>query len=144
VHEESSHIAKRLARHAQAEGKNIIWDITMSSRSSAEARIDSLRAAGYQKVEGIFVDIPLDTSVRRAEARHRSDHDKFRAGVGEGGRFIPPEVTLRQADPSWGSLNRRNFEELKDRLDAWSLYDNSVDGRTAMLLNTSEKGSRRE
>ena len=33
VHEESSTIAKRMARRAYAEGKNLIWDITMSSRS---------------------------------------------------------------------------------------------------------------
>ena len=31
VHEESSHIAKQLAMRAQADGKNVIWDITMSS-----------------------------------------------------------------------------------------------------------------
>ena len=27
AHEESSHVAKRLARRAQADGKNVIWDI---------------------------------------------------------------------------------------------------------------------
>ncbi len=32
VHAESSHVVKRLARRAMDDGKNIIWDITMSSR----------------------------------------------------------------------------------------------------------------
>ena len=31
AHEESSYIAKRLAMRAMTEGKNLIWDITMSS-----------------------------------------------------------------------------------------------------------------
>jgi len=63
AHEESSHIAKILAQRAQASGKNLIWDITMSERSSAEYRIEKLRAAGYTRIEGVFVDIPLDTLI---------------------------------------------------------------------------------
>jgi hypothetical protein len=34
VHEESSHIARQLALRAQGDGKNIIWDITMSTPKS--------------------------------------------------------------------------------------------------------------
>ncbi|HEX3490567.1 MAG TPA: zeta toxin family protein, partial [Streptosporangiaceae bacterium] len=86
VHEESSHIAKQVAIRARADGKNLIWDITMSSRSSTERRIDDLRASGYAAIEGIFVDIPVDVSINRADARHREDHEKHRAGDGLGGR----------------------------------------------------------
>jgi hypothetical protein len=88
VHEESSYIAKWLAHRAQAEGKNLIWDITMSSRYSTEQRIDDLIAAGYTHVEGIFVDIPPEISKVRAEARHRAGHEEYRLGKGEGGRFV--------------------------------------------------------
>ena len=49
VHEESSHIAKRLARMAQADGRNVIWDVTMSKADSAEKRIRSLREAATHR-----------------------------------------------------------------------------------------------
>jgi predicted kinase len=132
VHEESSHIAKRIARRAAAEGKNVIWDITMSTQDSTEERIDSLHAAGYS-VTGIFVDIPVETSVSRAEFRHRSGHEDYRAGIGLGGRYVPPELIRAQADEVWGSQNRKTFEAVRHRFEQWSRYDNSVDGRPAVL-----------
>jgi predicted kinase len=136
AHEESSHIAKRLANRAQADGRNVIWDITMSKTASTAGRVDSLRAAGYARVEGIFVDIPVEVSVRRADARHREEHDEFRAGHGLGGRYIAESTILNNADASWGSGNRRNFEELKSRFDGWSRYDNSVDGGDPVLVES--------
>ncbi len=106
VHEESSLIAKHLAQRAYADGKNVIWDITMSSADTTQRRITDLRAAGYTNVEGIFVDIPIEVSVRRADARHRQDHEEFLAGRGLGGRCIsargdqgPGGPGLRQHKP---------------------------------------------
>ena len=136
AHEESSHIAKALARRAQADGKNVLWDITMSSQASTEQRIEDLRAAGYTRIEGIFVDVPIEVSEVRAAARHRAGQEAYRAGIGEGGRLIPPEVIRAMADPEWGSTNRRAFEEVKHLLNAWSLYDNSVDERPATLIDS--------
>ena len=63
VHEESSYIARQLALLAQADGKNIVWDITMSSQAKTERRIDELRASGYKSIQGIFVDIPVELAV---------------------------------------------------------------------------------
>jgi predicted kinase len=137
VHEESSHVAKRLARRAMREGKNVIWDITMSSRESTEKRINDLREFGYSRVEAVFVDIPVEVAIRRADGRHRQDHDSYRSGEGLGGRFIPAEVISAQTDPQWGSCNRKTFEKVKPRLDAWARYDNSVDGRAAVLADSS-------
>ncbi len=134
VHEESSYIAKRLASKAQAVGKNIIWDVTMSRTDKAIERIESLRNAGYARVEGIFVDSPLEASARRARARHREGHDEYRAGRGSGGRYIEEAMILDHADSAWGSGNRRNFEELKPRFDSWRVYDNSVDGGAPSLV----------
>ena len=144
VHEESSHIAKQLALRAIPEGKNIIWDITMSSWESTERRIRDLRAVGYSRVEGIFVDIPVDVGVHRSDARHREGHDSYRDGHGQGGRFVPAEVIAAQADPDWGSGNRRTFEGIKPRLDSWLLCDNSVDGRDPLLVDSGgrEEGKR--
>ena len=134
THEESSHIARRLAMRAMADGKNVIWDITMSSEKSS-GRVGELRAAGYNHIEGIFVDISIETSIARSEARHRRAHDQYLAGEGLGGRYLPPEVTRRQFDEEFGTKNRRNFEMIKDQLDDWSIYDNSVDGRPPILVD---------
>jgi predicted ABC-type ATPase len=136
VHEESSHIAKQLALRAMPEGKNIIWDITMSSRDSVERRINTMRTAGYQRIEGIFVDIPVDVGIHRSDARHREGHDSYRAGYGQGGRFVPAEVIAAQADPDYGSRNLRTFEQIKLHLDAWLQYDNSVDGQHPVLVDS--------
>jgi predicted kinase len=136
VHEESSAIAKQLARKALSDGKNVIWDITMSSRATTERRISDLRGAGYS-VDGIFVDIPVETSVRRADARHREGHAEYCAGKGFGGRYVPPEVIRAQTDAIWGSKNRKTFEEVSDHFDRWCRYDNSIDGRPPRLAETS-------
>jgi predicted ABC-type ATPase len=127
VHEESSYLARRLGNIAMADGRNLIWDITMSSGSSAEKRVTVLRSAGYSEVEGIFVDIPVELSLQRAASRHREGHDEYRAGEGLGGRYVPPALILDQADEVWGSCNRKNFEDAKGSLDRWFIYDNSQD-----------------
>jgi predicted kinase len=138
VHEESSRIAKRLAHRAQGDGVNVIWDVTMSDEQSTAGRLESLRGAGYTRVEAIFVDISVEVSARRADARHREGHDDYRMGIGQGGRYVPPELILNQAVPDWGSQNRQTFESLKRRFDAWSRYDNSVDGRAPTVAETSK------
>ncbi len=139
VHEESSYIARQLALRAQADGKNVIWDITMSSRASTERRISELRSSGYDHIEGIFVDIPVETSVDRADSRHREGHDSYQAGQGLGGRFVPPQVIRAQADPEWGSSNRKTFEVIKSHLDKWSVYDNSVEGGPPTVVDASRE-----
>jgi predicted ABC-type ATPase len=135
VHEESSHIAKRLARRACADGKNVIWDITMSSRVSTEMRVNTLREHGYTCIEGIFIDVAVDISVSRADSRHCEGQHAYRAAHGSGGRFIPAELIRAQADPEWGSCNRKAFEEVKDQFDHWSRYDNS--GSTPVLVEAN-------
>jgi Zeta toxin len=135
AHRESSYLARRLALRAMADGKNLIWDITMSCAQSAAGRVSELRGAGYQAIDAIFVDIPIETSVSRAESRHRRGHDSFVAGHGLGGRFLPAEVIRFQADPDYGSVNRRAFEVVKHQADRWSRYDNSVDGAGPALVD---------
>lgn len=134
VHEESSYLAKQLAARAMREGKNVLWAITMASRNSTQGRIDDLRRAGYS-IRGIFVDIPVDTSVQRADARHRHGHEEYRRGHGNGGRYVPSDVVRENVDARWGSKNRRTFEEVKHQFDSgWSVFDNSVDGRPPRLV----------
>jgi predicted kinase len=135
AHEESSYLARQLAARALREGKNLIWDITMSSPSSAGMRVDELRAADYNRIDGVFVEIPIETSIARTEARHRRGCDLYLAGQGKGGRYVPPEIIRAQTDTEFGSVNRRSFEELKGRFDHWAIYDNSIEGRAPILID---------
>ena len=137
AHEEASYIAKRLAIRAMSDKRNIIWDITMSSTDSTEERIVGLREASYTQVDGLFVDIPIETSIRRMQARHREGHENYRAGKGLGGRYVPPKVALIKEDPEWSSQNRRTYEVVKPRFDNWTLYDNSVDGQQPSLIESN-------
>jgi len=141
VHEESSYIARQLAMLAQADGKNIIWDITMSSQAKTADRIMQLRSAGYSRIDGIFVDIPVETAVTRVDSRHREGQDDYRVGKGFGGRFVPAEVIERQVDANWGSLNRKNFEAVKYRFDTWARYENS--GAAPVLADSGNKAEER-
>jgi predicted ABC-type ATPase len=136
AHEESSYIARRLAMRAYAEGKNVIWDITMSRPSSGD-RVNELRNAGYQQISGVFVDIPVETSVERSNARHRRGYEKYLADQGLGGRFVPNEVIRAQAIPENGSKNRAVFDGIRTKLDDWTIYDNSAEGRPAVVVDHS-------
>jgi predicted kinase len=108
VHAESSHIAKRIARRALADGRNVIWDITMSRQDSTEERIDDLHDAGYS-VTGIFVDIAVEASVRRAESRHRSGHEEYRAGIGLGAGTCRPSSSVPRPTTSGAArIGRRS------------------------------------
>ena len=138
AHKESSYLARRLALRALADGKNVIWDITMSSTETTSRRIDELRNSGYRQVDAIFVRMPIETSVARAEARHRRGHDIYLAGHGLGDRCVLPDIIRSQADLEYGSVNRRAFETLKARFDHWAIYDNSVDGRPPVLVESSQ------
>lgn len=152
IHEESSHIALMIAERAYAERKNMVWDITMGSERSVDGRIKKLREAGYEQIEAVFVDIPVEVSVKRALSRHRNGMEKRRRfeATGEfprgrdgeaeteeplGGRFVPPSVIRLQADGDT-SKNRKAFEALKDQFDTWQLWDNGVDGRQAEQVET--------
>jgi predicted ABC-type ATPase len=137
VHAESSYLARQLALRAYADGKNVIWDITMSTKESTVRRMSELRAAGYTQVDGLFVDIPVETSIKRTDSRHREGHDQYCTGDGLGGRYVPPEVIKRQEDAKWGSQNRKTFEAVKGNFNDWSIYDNSLDERRAVLVESS-------
>jgi hypothetical protein len=138
VHEESSLIANMIGQRAYAERVNVVWDITMSSRGSTERRIDEMRAAGYQDIQGVFVDIPVETSAERALTRHRRGMERHRQGEGPGGRYVPPSIIRQNSDSEFSSANRRVFEELRGRFDGWQSWDNSVTGRDPQPIASSQ------
>ena len=135
VHEESSYLANLLAARAYAERKNVLWDITMGSPGGTTARIADLKQAGYTEINAVFVDIPVETSVSRALARHRRGLEAHRNGEGLGGRFVPPQVIRSHAAPDASSVNRKVFDGLREQFDGWAIYDNSVFGQPPKLVD---------
>lgn len=135
IHEESSHITNLLAKRAYADKKNVIWDITMASKKSTQRRVEEMRAAGYDDLTAVFVDIPVETSVTRALGRHRRGMEKYRNGIGFGGRYVPPALIRKNAVAGRSSANRVTFDGLHAEFDHWSLYDNS--GSSPKLISLS-------
>lgn len=138
VHEESSLVAGSLAKRAYADRRNVIWDVTMSRYESAAERINDLRDAGYTDIVGLFVDIPAAKSVERAQNRHRTGMEEYRNGRGHGGRHLSPDLILRQQAADGQTINRKVFEALKPKFDRWMVFDNSVDGRDPVLIESSD------
>jgi hypothetical protein len=135
IHEESSHITNLVGKRAYADRKNVIWDITMASRGSTERRINEMRAAGYDDLTAVFVDIPVETSVERALARHRRGMEAYLDGDGFGGRYVPPSIIRKNESSTTSSANREVFDALQTEFDTWSLYDNS--GTAPTLIDSS-------
>lgn len=129
IHQESGIIAEMLAERAYGEKKNVIWDITMGSGAGwlKDGLIGGLREKGYGDIRGVFVDIPVETSVQRAMGRYRQGVDDFRAGKPDalGGRYVPPHIIRAQEAANGHTVNRGIFDSLKSEFDDWSLYDNS-------------------
>jgi predicted ABC-type ATPase len=138
VHEESSLLAGSLANRACADRRNVIWDITMSRYDSAAKRIDDLRDGGYTDILGVFVDIPAAKSVERAQSRHYAGMEEYRNGRGYGGRHLSPDLILGQQAADGQTINRKVFEALKPKFDRWLVFDNSVDGRDPVLIESSD------
>jgi Zeta toxin len=104
VHVEAQFLAKRVGLRALADGRNVIWDITMASRPSVQSWLAAHRSAGY-RVDAIFVQISAGESVRRSAAMHRRGHEEYRRGRGDGGRYVPPETirALASGPAGWSA-----------------------------------------
>jgi hypothetical protein len=133
IHEESGHLADQLARRAFENGTNIAFDGTMRKLKSAQDHLAEFESYGYSKPHGLFVDIPLDVSHQRAQARHRDAFEKHRVGNPKspyGGRVVPADFINGSAstDPQWNSENRLNFETIRPQLASAQVWDNSATG----------------
>ena len=116
----------------------------MSDQAKTEQRITDLRESGYTRVDVFLSKSRSQTSLRRTEARYWTDQDKWDDGEGLGGRLIPPEVILRQADDEWGSGNRNTIPAIKEIVDHWEIHDNSTDDQPARLLDLTTYGGPRQ
>lgn len=114
VHEEASHITKRLMAELAEQRVNICFDITMSSLGSVESKVGFLKSAGYGKVEAIFVDIEPETSLERSRGRYVEGINDYVEGKNDvGGRVLPEHVVKDQA-PTRSGFRSKNAETLVD------------------------------
>jgi hypothetical protein len=125
IHEESSYLSNLMAMRAYADGKNVIWDITMSSPGSVQKRVDDLRKRGYN-LRGIFVSIPVETSVERAMGRWQRGVEAHQRGEGFGGRYVPPSLIRKSGEGARErSRNQDTFNQMRTQFDDWELWDNA-------------------
>jgi len=139
VVEESRHVANMVLARCAAEHKNVIIELTMNPSDNIEQRVAILHQEGYTDVEGVYIDIPLDTSITRALNRYRTGLDAWRHGQGNGARRISPAdltETWGTSDPDV-SLNEENFTRNEQIFDGWYKFDNSQYGRPPMLVDSS-------
>lgn len=142
-HEESSEMALMLAREARKRGLNIVWDITMNKASSVESRLAPLREAGYS-ANAVFVDIPHELSVKRVLRRHQGGwkaQQADRTGRHLGERLVPSShVGSGKSTKGSSSANRDAFEEVKNKFDAYKLYNNFNGNENEFPLEETDSG----
>jgi predicted kinase len=141
VHQEAGSIADALAHRAMSDGRNVMWDVTMSNGQATEWAMSEMRKNGYRKIDGLFVDVPAAVSEARVQARWQDGVERWLGGdqTSYGGRYVPPSVTRRAHGTGDVSTPRRTFESLKDGFSTWALYDNSSEGEQARLLEHSSR-----
>ncbi len=99
VQAEARHVAKRIALIAVNDGWNIIADVTLASRPSAECWTYALRFADYS-ITAMYSALSPEESVARSAAAYQHDEDEYRQGRGLGGRPLPPEAIAALAGPA--------------------------------------------
>jgi Zeta toxin len=99
VHAEAQRVAKRIALVAINDGWNVILDVTLASRPSAESWTYALRFADYS-VTAVYAELSVEESVHRSAAAYQNDEEEYRQGRGFGGRPLPPDAIEALALPA--------------------------------------------
>lgn len=111
VHEESSVISKRLLDEANKRGYNVVLDGTGDSKvGKFYSKVQAAESLG-RGTRVVLVDIPTEMAIDRAMKRAETS-----------GRMVPEsEIRLVHKNVS------ANFDQWKDTVDDWELWDNSAD-----------------
>lgn len=131
TYKETNHVTWRLFEIAIESGVNIIFDTMMGQKEATLGKIIPMRKTGYS-VDGLFVDVTVETALRRMKARHRAGMNNFIVhGRGYGGRLIPEKSILEQVSSSSNSVNRDVFDEITQEglFSNIQIFDNNVDER---------------
>lgn len=135
VHEESSFILKQMVNLAKDARCNMVLDMTMGNKASAQKKIDQLKAAGYD-VKGYYMHLPRQEAAYRAVGRFMA-RDKTTGAPTYKGRFVPPEVVLESRS------NEHNFDQLKGNFSDWAVYNNMDRSKADGPLLVAQKGGKR-
>jgi predicted ABC-type ATPase len=109
LHEESSHVAGRLMEQSISGSRNVIYDATLKTQSSAHKIVDSFTDIGY-KSKIVFVDAPMETAMNRAVSRF----------MGPSGRYVPLGYLATH-----DHKNAATVDSLKGKVDSWEHWDSS-------------------
>ena len=131
VHEESGDLFDHIADFARIMGLNVVLDKTMKTAKSVVADVEKFKKSGY-RTEAHYMHLPRQEAGKRAIQR-------FLDG-GESGRYVPPEIVLGN------TTNEDSFDQVKDKVDAWSFRDNNVakGDKPIMISQKGEPGMKRK
>lgn len=146
IHEESSHLAKRLANVATRRGINVIIDGTMADEAKTTKTAQTLKDRGYD-VQGVFVHVPLAVSKQSALNRHRHGLENARSGKDSmGGRLVPEDYIEGSRAPEGSeheAKNENTFHALRRKgiFSRTQAFDNSrlLEGVAPKLISESGK-----
>ncbi len=110
VHSEGTDIIEDIIQLAVERKVNVVLDGTMNGLYDLERRMQYFSAAGY-RMEAHYMFVPRRGAAKRALMRFLDTPN---------GRYVPPEVVLSMKN------GERNFDIIKDYVDAWSFSDNNV------------------
>jgi Zeta toxin len=91
VHAQAQDIAGRLAARALADGRNVLLDTTMASDASVKSWLRVMDLAGCS-LDVVTADISADDAIRWSGEAHRAGNERYRRGIGHGGRYVPPDA----------------------------------------------------
>lgn len=121
-HEESSYISARIVAAAQERGLNVVLDGTGdTSEKSLLGKIAQARVAGFG-VQGVYVTIPTDEAVDRANSRAERT-----------GRVVDESV-IRDTHASVSNI----LPNVLDAFDSVQLIDNTNGARTIMTAKNGD------
>ncbi len=116
IHDEAQHVTNQFYRWALNERLNLIIDKTMFSADATQSSVNELQANGYEKPEGIFVDIGIYDSYKGLVKRHREGLDDAVMGRGSSlGERAVSGVSLSIVEPKdsrYFSANSESFSYL--------------------------------
>lgn len=137
IHEEASQMTQDLAARAQAEGKNVLWDITMDPKAGAnpaagvEKRLGLLNDSGYT-TDMIYVQADKATAQKRALGRYAgqaADPDNAL-----GGRPTVSLLGMRSGQHGIAATNEDVFELVRGQAGQWWMFNNNTDGAGPSLI----------
>lgn len=71
VNQEAWNITRELVRGALAEGRTVIVDATFAKPTDRRNFLDYARQSGAEKIQAVFVDVPLEVALNRNASRER-------------------------------------------------------------------------